>query len=91
MPENFEFDPAKSKANKEKHGIDFEECQQLWEGEKCVEGPGKIRGEKRYVVVGRIGRQLWTAVITYRHENIRIISVRRARPKEIKGYETQQG
>ncbi len=28
---NFEFDTSKSKANLEKHGIDFVEAQQLWE------------------------------------------------------------
>ena len=26
----FEFDPAKSAANKDKHGIDFVEAQALW-------------------------------------------------------------
>ncbi len=30
---NFEFDTSKSKANLEKHGIDFLEAQQLWEDE----------------------------------------------------------
>ncbi len=90
MSIRFEFDRAKSKANKEKHGIDFEEAQELWEDNKRVEGPGKTRGEQRFVVVGRIHNEIWTAVITYRHENIRIISVRRARPKEIKAYKTEQ-
>lgn len=90
MSVRFEFDRAKSKANKEKHGIDFEEAQELWEDDKRVEGPGKTRGEQRFVVVGRISNEIWTAVITYRNENIRIISVRRARPKEIKAYKTEQ-
>jgi len=90
MSIRFEFDRAKSKANKEKHGIDFEEAQELWEDDKRVEGPGKTRGEQRFVVVGRISNEIWTAVITYRNENIRIISVRRARPKEIKAYKTEQ-
>jgi uncharacterized protein len=28
---HFEYDPAKSEANAEKHGIDFEEAQTLWD------------------------------------------------------------
>ncbi|NQZ62484.1 MAG: BrnT family toxin [Crocosphaera sp.] len=32
----------------------------------------------------------WTAVITYRGENIRIISVRRSKDKEKQSYEQQK-
>ena len=31
---NFEFDPAKSESNKDKHGIDFAEARALWLDEK---------------------------------------------------------
>jgi uncharacterized protein len=79
----FEFDPLKSAANKVKHGIDFVEAQVLWDDPERVEGPGRSRPEPRYLVVGRIAQTLWTATVTYRHENtIRIISVRRARDDE---------
>ena len=90
MPENFEFDPAKSKANKEKHGIDFKECQQLWEDEKRVEIAAVSRGESRFAVIGIIKEKTWIAFITYCHENIRIISVRRARKAEARLYEDAQ-
>ena len=30
MDHEFEFDSAKSAANRDKHGIDFVEAQQLW-------------------------------------------------------------
>jgi len=36
---------------------------------------------------GRIVAKHWSAVITYRSENIRIISVRRSRPEEVALYE----
>src|SRR5260221_112964 len=76
----FEFDPLKSAANKAKHGIDFVEAQALWSDPERVEVPARPMDEPRYVVIGRIGETLWTATITYRHENtIRIISVRRVR------------
>jgi uncharacterized DUF497 family protein len=33
----FEYDPDKSAANKRKHGIDFEEAQELWADSTLVE------------------------------------------------------
>jgi uncharacterized protein len=43
--------------------------------------------EPRYSLIGRIGVKHWSAVITYRGENIRIISARRSRPEEVALYE----
>jgi uncharacterized DUF497 family protein len=43
--------------------------------------------EPRVAVIGKIDLKIWTAIITQRGENIRIISVRRAHPKEEKIYE----
>ena len=42
----------------------------------------------RFLVVGTVGGQPWSAVITYRGERIRIISVRRSRPEEVSIYES---
>lgn len=88
----FEFDPSKSAANAEKHGIDFIEAQALWEDDdalqiKAHDGPG---GEQRWLVIGRIGNRLWSAAVTYRLETIRIISVRRARRDEEQLYDDQK-
>ena len=47
----FECDPKKSVANLQKHGIDFDEAQQLWEG-IYIKAPARKRGERRYAVVG---------------------------------------
>ena len=38
---DFEFDPAKSKANMQKHGIDFEQAQALWRDTDGLEIPSK--------------------------------------------------
>jgi uncharacterized DUF497 family protein len=78
----FEYDPAKSEANKLKHGIDFEEAQQLWNDESALEGKTPYTKEERYYRIGRIGPALWTAIFTYREGRIRLISVRRARGSE---------
>jgi uncharacterized DUF497 family protein len=83
----FEFDPQKSEINKKKHGIDFVEAQLLWEDADLLEVPAKTEEEPRFLVVGSIGAKHWTAVITYRNDQIRLISVRRARTTEIELYE----
>jgi len=83
----FEYDPAKSESNKAKHGIDFEEAQALWRDVDRLEAPIVRPGEKRYLLIGLIDALHWTAIITYRDEAIRIISVRRSRHDEVKRYE----
>lgn len=84
----FEFDEAKSRANKSKHGIDFVEAQELWLDEMFVEIPARTEDEQRFVVVGVISGKHWSAVITYRDDRVRLISVRRARVEEVAIYES---
>jgi uncharacterized DUF497 family protein len=70
------YDPAKSAENKRKHGIDFAEAQALCTDPAVVEIPARVTDEPRWVVIGRIEDKHWSAVITRRNENIRLISVR---------------
>lgn len=72
----------------QKHGIDFKEAQLLWDDDEFIEVRVKHEGEPRYIVIGLIDEKFWTAVITYRGENIRIISVRRSRKAEVELYES---
>ena len=83
----FEFDNRKSAPNKKKHGIDFVDAQSLWGDADLLEIPAKTEDELRHLVVGKIGERHWSAVITYRRERIRIISVRRSRKEEEELYE----
>lgn len=84
----FEYDPHKSEANFAKHGINFDDAQALWNDELYLEIPAKNLDEPRYLVIGKINGKHWSAVITYRGQNIRIISVRRSRDEEIELYES---
>lgn len=85
----FEFDENKSSINKSKHGIDFVEAKELWEDPYSFEISSlQSEDEERYLVLGRIGTKHFTAIITYREDKIRIISVRRSREKEIQLYES---
>jgi hypothetical protein len=84
----FEFDPKKSDSNKNKHGIDFIKAQGLWNDADLLEIPSKTSDEVRFLVIGKIEDKHWAGIITYRNDNIRIISVRRARNEEIELYES---
>ena len=85
---NFEYDPNKSLVNAEKHGIDFHQAQALWSDSDLVEIRAKSDDEPRYLVVGQIEGRHWSAVITYREQVVRIISVRRSRKAEVALYES---
>ncbi|NKB31474.1 MAG: BrnT family toxin [Pseudomonadales bacterium] len=85
---SFEFDEKKSKANCSKYGIDFVNAQLLWLDPNLLEVPAKTEDEPRFLVIGVIDRKHWSAVITYRSEVIRLISVRRSRGEEVKLYES---
>ncbi|MBI2305468.1 MAG: BrnT family toxin [Chloroflexi bacterium] len=84
----YEFGKRKSDANKKKHGIDFVEAQALWQDERRIEIPARTEDEARFLVVGRIGDIHWSAVITYRGDVVRIISVRRSLREEVDLYES---
>ncbi|MEQ8314753.1 MAG: BrnT family toxin [Gammaproteobacteria bacterium] len=85
---SFEYDARKSSSNLKKHGIDFVEAQLLWLDPDLVVVPAKTEDEPRFLAVGQILKKHWSAVITYRGENIRLISVRRSRDEEVTIYES---
>ena len=84
----FEFDEAKSQANLLKHGTNFADAQALWDDSRLLEISAKTEDEPRYLVIGLIYEKCWSAVITYRGTNIRIISVRCSRTEEVALYES---
>lgn len=85
---DFEFDQSKSVSNFDKHGIDFIDAQNLWNDPEFIEVLANSDKESRSLVIGLIGEKHWSSVITYRGENIRIISVRRSRKSEVELYES---
>lgn len=86
--DEFEFDESKSKTNLDKHGIDFVAAQSLWKDPDLLQVRAKSIDEFRYLLIGKIGEKHWSAVITYRDDRIRLISVRRSRKEEVEFYES---
>nr|WP_255427120.1 BrnT family toxin [Sphaerospermopsis sp. LEGE 00249] len=60
----------------------------MWNDIHRVEIPARTTDETRFLVIGKIGDKHWSAVITYRSDKIRIISVRRSRTEEVNIYES---
>lgn len=84
----FEFDETKSQTNLLRHGINFVDAQQLRNDPMLLEIPNKTEDEPRFLIIGLINTKHWSAVITYRGANIRIISVRRSRTEDVAYYES---
>jgi uncharacterized protein len=86
---HFEFDPAKSEANRSKHGIDFAQARELWRDPRRLSLAAVSTAEPRHALVARTQGKVWFAVYTLRQGRIRIISVRRARTQEVESYESK--
>ena len=82
----FEFDPTKSAENFRKHGIDFIRAKALWGDAKRVVVPARSSTEPRFALVAELEGRIWTCIFTLRDERVRIISARRARDEEARGY-----
>jgi len=63
------------------------QTESRWDDEAYLEILANTSDEPRWLVIGKINGKCWSSVITYRGENIRIISVRRSRDEEIELYE----
>jgi uncharacterized DUF497 family protein len=87
---NFEFDPAKSAANKTKQGIDFDAAQELWRDADRIDFPAVCTVEPRNMMPAAFKGKLWAAIYTMRGAIVRLISVRRARDDEKEAYEQAQ-
>jgi len=77
----FEWDSNKGEANKEKHGISFEDAIELFDA-PFLRSRSERSGEIRWVAFGRAQRRVIAVIYTEREGRIRIISARMARTKE---------
>jgi uncharacterized DUF497 family protein len=84
---SYKEDPVKSQSNQRKHGIDFETEKNLWRDENRVEIYAPHPVEDRMILIAKHLDKIWIAIYTPRQDAIRIISVRRAKQKEVDLYE----
>jgi uncharacterized protein len=84
----FEYDLQKSKSNQKKHGINFVDGQKLFADPHLVIAEARTEDETRYLALGKIENRCWSAIITFRNDKVRLISIRRSRPEEVVIYES---
>ena len=90
---NHEWDPAKERANRENHGVSFEDAKRVFEdplSETRLDGRFDY-GEDRFVTVGHAGDRLYIVIHTDRDGATRIISARLATPSERRAYARSSG
>ena len=92
MALTFEWDSRKARANLAKHGIAFEDAATIFGDARSltIPDPEHSKAEQRFVTMGNaLGGKLLVVVHTDRGDNIRIISARRANPRERRFYEKE--
>lgn len=93
MDTQFEWDEIKALRNLVKHGVGFEEATTVFNDEfvATMPDPAHSGDEDRYVGIGMSTRgRLLTVIFTARGPGIRIISCRKAPPRERNAYEEDQ-
>ena len=87
----FEWEPRKASANLKKHGVSFEEAKSVFydESAKLISDPDHSEDEERFILLG-LSHSLRMILVChcYRNEGnvVRIISARKAMPKESNAY-----
>lgn len=85
----FEWDLAKARANLRKDGIDFADAVAGFEDERAITIRDELSAvdEQRFLTLGREARgRLVVVAYTWRGSAIRIVSARRATPRERRQY-----
>ena len=83
----FEWDEKKARTNRIKHRVDFHSVQDFdLDTALYTVDDAMDYGEERWEATGLIGLQLHTLVFTERGNRIRVISLRKATPDEMKEF-----
>ena len=87
----FEWDERKAAVNAKKHGVSFEEARSVFFDERArlIEDPDHSEAEERFILLG-LSNSLRLLLVCHCYRSggnvIRIISARKATPRETKSY-----
>ncbi len=82
----YEWDEAKRLDNIQKHGVDFTAVRRFhWP--TSTRDRSVRQGEERFLSLGYVGDRVHAVVYVRRGGNIRIISMRKANPREVERYD----
>ncbi len=84
---NYQWDPNKAAANLRKHGVDFADAVSTFSDDFAITIEDERFSEERFITIGvdAFG-QILVVVYTWRGDEIRLISARKATPAERKQY-----
>ncbi len=82
---SFEWDENKNQLNLAKHGIDFDDAVEIFDGPILLCRSDRNH-EERWVAIGKSNDHVIAVIFTRRNDIIRIISARSARKNEKKSY-----
>ena len=80
---SYEWDERKRRSNVKRHGIDFIDVPQVFDGDVVLLPDERFDyGETRFIAIGILKSQVIVVTYTERGKNIRIISARKATKNE---------
>lgn len=83
-----DFDPDKSARNERERDLPFTAVERFdWEGALLTEDNRFAYPERRFIALGKIGQRVHMVCFTPIEEGIRVISLRKANPREVRRYE----
>ncbi len=90
--DDFEWDEAKAQLNLQKHALSFEVASEVFEDFFAYEWADEREdyGEERFNITGLVRGRLITVTYTIRETKLRIISARKAEPRERRRYHDQK-
>ncbi|HKI03062.1 MAG TPA: BrnT family toxin [Thermoanaerobaculia bacterium] len=89
--EGYEWSRSKAKENFWKHGVDFAEATTVLSDEHALTVEDESAGERRFVTIGSSATaQILLVVYAWRELKVRIISARKATPRERTAYEAYE-
>jgi uncharacterized protein len=83
---DFEWDESKRAQILRNRALDFASAYRFFDGRPAIRQPTPRKDEERWKTTAEIEGEFFTVVWTWRRENIRVISMRRAHEQEIRKY-----
>jgi uncharacterized protein len=88
--DGFEWDSAKEAKNIREREIDFTTASRIWDGPVLEEiDDRRDYGEVRILTFGKVDGRLMAVLFTWRNQNRRIISARKANLREQRRFEAE--
>lgn len=88
---DFEWDLNKAASNLAKHGVDFADAVAVLFDEMAITLPDESTEEERFVTIGADAlNRVLVVIYTWRGQDVRLISARRATSRERRQYEEER-